>query len=206
MAEIVPLPLQATLQISIAVDFVHSQGVGIGITQKATTPTARVDTGCIQATTTEEINLGIPRERMATEGIKTALNARLLAILHALGLARRTIRKQGVRSKPQIRRVELVCDSEKVVEMVKHHVEHAPESYEGVKGRKLVKKVVAGVERLSRWGLRVSLVVAGRNGRDKIAARARTLARQKGSKACRDRRRHLQQARNIGEGAAQDEG
>lgn len=206
MAEIVPAALQAVLEIFVAVDFVHSQGVGIGITQKAITPTARVATGCIQAT--EEIKLGIPRERLATEQVKSAQNAHLLAILHALGLTSRTIKKQGVKSKPQIRHVKLICESSKVVETVNHHIEHAPESYEDiaqVKGRSMVQKVIAGVNKLSRWGFKVSVVAAERNSQDKIAARARTLARQKGRKACRDRRRHLQLTRDTVDGAAQDE-
>jgi hypothetical protein len=50
----------------------------------------------------------------------------------------------------------------------------------------MIKRVVAGVRKLSHYGLKVSIAVFGTE--DETGKTARTMARQRGRKACRSRR------------------
>ncbi len=113
----------------------------------------------------------------------------MLALVHALGLAHGTIKRDCPKA-VQLQKVTVFSDSPKVVQTINHHIKYAPDSLRDVAStsdRSIIKRVIAGVRRLSRGGLEVAIAVS--DGKDKAGGKARTIARQKGRKACRSRRR-----------------
>lgn len=129
------------------------------------------------------------RENLVVENVKTAERAQMLGLVHALGLAHGTI-KQGFSKAMHPQKVTVFSTSIKTVQTINHHIKHDSNSLQDVvstNDRSLIKRVIAGVHRLSRCGLEVVLTIS--NGKDKAAQKARTLARQRGRKAWKSRRR-----------------
>ncbi|KAI6083555.1 hypothetical protein F4821DRAFT_244573, partial [Hypoxylon rubiginosum] len=124
----------------------------------------------------------------------------MLTMLHALGLARTTI-KRGFPRGVQLQGVTVYSESARDVLRVNHHIEQGPDSLQDVKSandRKMIGKVLAAVRKLSRPGLHVSISVTGNGGDiDPAGKKARTLARQKGRKACRSRHRLRLAQQNV---------
>ena len=172
----------------IAVDYVRMQGVDIGIAQRVECTT----TGMIvdDIVENEERKYGIKRQNFTAENVKTPERTHMLALLYALRLARRTIKKTRPEA-VQLEKVKIFCSSPKVVHIVNHHIEHAPLSLEDVASTNdqlMIKRVVASVRKLSRKGLGVSIAIVD-NAQDQTAARAGKMAKRKGRNACRTRHR-----------------
>lgn len=186
MVERRPKAIHLVLVLHTAVDYVHAQGVGIGLVQRAECATTGIiKNGIIQ---TEERKYSIKRENFAVENVKTPKRALMLALLHALGLACATIKRRCPKT-VQLQRVTILSSSPTIVQIVNHHVKNAPKSLEDVAStndRSMIKRVVAKVRRLSHYGLEVSIAVFDRE--DEKGERARTMARQRGRKAFRSRR------------------
>jgi len=187
MVERRPKAIQLVLVLHTAVDYVYAQGVGIGLVQRAECAT----TGIIKndIIQTEERKYSIKRENFAVENVKTPERALMLALLHALGLACSTIKRRP--KTVQLQKVTILSSSPTIVQIVNHHIKHAPKSLEDVAStndRLMIKRVVAGVRRLSHHGLEVSISIAVFDREDEIGETARTMARQRGRKACRSRR------------------
>ena len=166
-----------TLTIHTAVDFVRAQGVGIGLVQCAT-PTGR----------SEERKYGFKRSQLACENVKTPERANMLALLHALGLARTTIKRLGV----HVQTLTVFCSSSNVCDIINHYLECSLIELEHVvstNDRAMIRRVVVSVRELERRGVEVRIVHSVSFQVSEEAARVRTLARQNGSKACRSRRR-----------------
>jgi ribonuclease HI len=187
MVEIRSKPTQLVLVLHTAVDYVYRQGAGIGVVQRAECAT----TGIIknQLIPGQKRKYGITRENLVVENIKTAGRAQMFALVHALGLAHGTI-KRGCPKAVQLQKVTVFSDSPKVVQTINHHIKYAPDSLRdaaSTNDRSIIKRVIAGVRRLSRRGLEVAIAVP--SGKDKAGGKARTMARQRGRKAYRSRRR-----------------
>ena len=186
MVERRPKAIQLVLVLHTAVDYVYAQGVGIGLVQRAECATTGIiKNGIIQ---TEKRKFSIKRENFVVENVKTPERALMLALLHGLGLAGGTIKRRCPKT-VQLQRVTILSSSPTIVQIVNHHIKHAPKSLEDVAStndRSMIKRVVAGVRRLSHHGLEVSIAVFGRE--DETGETARTIARQRGRKACRSRR------------------
>ncbi|OCK87225.1 uncharacterized protein K441DRAFT_486719, partial [Cenococcum geophilum 1.58] len=162
MVERRPKAIQLVLVLHTAVDYVYAQGVGIGLVQRAEcTTTGIIKNDIIQ---TEERKYSIKRENFAVENVKTPERALMLALLHALGLACGTIKRRCPKT-VQLQKVTILSSSPTIVQIVNHHIKHAPKSLEDVAStndRSMIKRVVAGVRRLSHHGLEVSIAVFGR--------------------------------------------
>ncbi|KAI4166371.1 MAG: hypothetical protein LQ342_000261 [Letrouitia transgressa] len=189
-----PKTVQIILKSNTAVDHLHRQGVGIGVVQHAECATTCVNQNHLVRA--QDRKYGIPAKRFMVDNVKTATRAQILALLHALALARATV-KQGSPRCVQFQSVVVFSESSKVVQLVNHHMEHGPDRLEDVTStndRKMIKKVLTAVQRLSHHGPNVSISVSSRG--DKTGEKARKLARQKGRKACKSRHR-LRLAQNI---------
>jgi predicted MarR family transcription regulator len=185
MVERRPKAIQLVLVLHTAVDYVYAQGVGISLVQRAECAT----TGIIKndIIQTEERKYSIKRENFTVENIKTPNRALMLALLHALGLARGTIKRHCSKT-VQLQEVTIHSSSPAIIQIVNHHIKHAPKSLEDVAStndRSMIKRVVAGVRKLSHYGLKVSIAVFGTE--DETGKTAWTMARQRGRKACRSR-------------------
>jgi ribonuclease HI len=176
------------------VDYVQRQGLGIGIVQQAEIVVAE---GAKRArashvSPTKEKKYSVKRELFRAQNVKTKDRANMLALLHALGMAHDTVRKNGTEESSRVEEVVLVTSSPTVVESVNHHIQNAPKSLEQVpkmNDRLMIKRVVKAVKKkLFRRGVNISTAVAKEYdttvARVRASARAKTLARQRGSKAC----------------------
>ena len=185
---------QPVLIMHTAVDYLHGQGAGIGIVQQARCP----ETGTIDNRVPSKDHVyGWTRARFTAENIKTLRRCQLLALLHTLGAAHGTF-KRGT----QLQKVIICSESSWIVETVNHHLRNAPKSLleiTSANDRALIQRALRGVRRLSRLCPGISFVVT--DPTDEAATRARTLARRKGRKACKSRRRLHSAAQRSGEEA-----
>ncbi|KAI5358712.1 hypothetical protein Slin14017_G109950 [Septoria linicola] len=135
----------------------------------------------------DERKYGIKRKNYRAENVKTLERAYMLALLHALGLAYSAHTKTG-NELAQLHEVKVIITASEVVRTVNVHIPDFPPTsqfVEEMNDKSMIKRVVDSVTRLSRRDVQVS--IAAVDGQDKALARARTLAKQKGSKACRSR-------------------
>lgn len=186
-----PVAPGLSLILHTAIDFVHLQGIGIGIIQRAPTGAARNNRIPI-----EKRKYSVKRGQFSTENVKTRKRAYMFAFLHAMGLARGTIRRRRTTTL-RFQKVTVLCDSLAVVDLVNFHRDHGPESLEGVKSandREMIKRVLTGIRELSRRGVEVVIAEDGEEGSSKEGMKAKTMARQRGRKACRSRRLAQQNA------------
>lgn len=175
MVEKRPKPIQLTLVLHTAVDYLYHQGAGIGILQRAQC----TKTGIIknQILPVQQRKYGIKSEKFVVENIETSGRAQMLALMHALGLAYGTI-KRGCPKAVQVKRVTVFSDSPKVVRTINYHIKHRLESFPNIASTNdylVIKRVITKVRRLSSLGLEVAIVVF--NGKDKAEGKARTIAR-----------------------------
>ena len=185
MVEILPEHRQLDLVLHTAVDHKHLQGAGIGVVQRAECPS----TGTLKNDRIpgQELKYSYSRQELVTNNIKTATRAHMLAMLHALGLASRTV--QARRQSGWIRKIIIYSNLHSAVQAVNHHITQNIDSLQDVAStsdRSLIKKVVTKVRKLSRVGLEVAILASCE--KDKGGERARTLARQKGGKSRKSRR------------------
>lgn len=186
-----PVAPRLSLVLHTAVDFVPLQGIGIGIVQRAPTGAARNNIIPI-----EERKYSVKRSQFSAENVKTRERAHMFAILHAMGLARGTIKRRCTPTL-RIQKVMVLCDSSTVVDLVNFHRDHGPESLGSVistNDRSMITRVLTGIRELSRRGVHVAIAEDGQERSSKETGKAKTMARQKGRKACRSRRQVQQNA------------
>ncbi|KAH8725624.1 hypothetical protein GQ44DRAFT_739450 [Phaeosphaeriaceae sp. PMI808] len=133
-----PVAPRLSLVLHTAVDFVPLQGIGIGIVQRAPTGAARNNIIPI-----EKRKYSVKRSQFSAENVKTRERAYMFAILHAMGLARGTIKRRCTATL-RIQKVMVLFD--------------------------------------------VAIAEDGQESSSKETIKAKTMARQKGRKACRSRR------------------
>jgi ribonuclease HI len=190
-------PMRAVqLILHAEVDYVHKQGLGIGIIQQAERV---VEAGARKpragsVSPTKEKKYSIKGELFTAENVKTKERSYMLALLHALGMAYSTIKKNGTNEGSNVEDVKIATSSPAVVETVNHHIQNSSESLEYVANmndRVMIERVVRAVKKVFRRGVNVSITLA--DGHDTTVARARanTLARQRG-------RRQRNRAQNEG--------
>ena len=142
---------------------------------------------------TKEQKYSIKRENFRAQNVKTGERAYMLALLHALGMAYDTVRKNDTKESSHVDEVVIAISSPTVVETMDHHIQNAPKSLKLVtkmNDRLMIERVVKAVKKkLFRRGVNISIVVAGEH--DTAVKRARILARQRGSKACKSRRQRV---------------
>ncbi|KAH7401669.1 hypothetical protein BKA66DRAFT_545380 [Pyrenochaeta sp. MPI-SDFR-AT-0127] len=85
-----PVAPRLSLVLHTAVDFVPMQGIGIGIIQRAPTGAARNNIIPI-----EQRKYSVKCSQFTAEHVKTQERAYMFAILHAMGLARGTIKREA---------------------------------------------------------------------------------------------------------------
>lgn len=161
------------------------QGIGIGIVQRAPTDAARNNILPI-----EKRKYGARRRHFSAENVKTRERAHMFAVLHAMGLVRGTIRRQCTTTL-RIGRATVLCASSAVVNLISFHRDHGPESLKEVRStndHSMIKRVLIGIRALLRRGVDVAIAEDGQESNSKDTMKARTMARQKGNKACRSRR------------------
>ncbi|KAK3621896.1 hypothetical protein LTR56_013414 [Elasticomyces elasticus] len=178
----------------VAVDYVHAQGPGIGIVQQLIRESARTPTRSIIKVKKQKY--GIRPQYFMAENVKTFKRAHMLGLLHTLGLACSTTTdpKSGLSHVGSVRVIFASPAAAATVRLIKHHIENAPESLEDVvstNDQMMIKRVVAAVRKLAKHVPAVSIDVAA--SKDLAAAKAATMAKQKGRKACRSRARLAQQ-------------
>jgi hypothetical protein len=168
-----PVAPQLSLVLHTAVDFVPCQGTGIGIVQRAPTGAARNNIIPI-----EKRKYSVKRSQFSAENVKTRDRAYMFAILHAMGLARGTIRRRSTTTL-WIQKVMVLCDSSTVVDLVNYHRDHGPESLEDVRGtndRSMIRRVLTGLRELSRRGVDVAIAEDGQESSSKETMKAKTVA------------------------------
>jgi hypothetical protein len=174
------------------VSYVSGQGLGIGIVQQAELVVedgARKPRAGISVSPTKEKKYSIKGEFFTAKNVETKERAYMLALQHALGMAKSVIKKNGTKEGSNVAEVKIAIPSPAVVETVNYHIQNSPESLKHVKkmnDRVMIERVVRSVKKVFRRGVNVSISLA--DGHDTKVARAKTLARQKGSKACKSRR------------------
>jgi hypothetical protein len=186
-SNILTIPHQVSLILHTAVDFGHKQGIGIGIIQSAATDATRSNT-----LLREEHKHGIERGHIGAKNVRTRERAHMFALVLAMGLARSTVKRQYATTRIKVQSVTVLCSLPAVVEMIKDHRARDTKSLESVvstEDRSMLRRVLAGVRRLSRYNVQVSVVEYGAEGNTVDAARVKMLARHRKKKACR-RRRH----------------
>ncbi len=176
---------RVSLVLHTAVDFVHKQGIGIGIIQRAPTGAGRNNNMSM-----EQRKYSVKRNQFTAENVKTKERAHMFAMLHAMGLARGTIKRWRTKTL-RIEKVTVLCGSSAVVDLVNFHRDHGPESLEkmtSANDRAMVKRVLAGLRQLLRRGVEVAIAEDGQESSSKETMKTKTMARQKGTTACRSRR------------------
>ncbi len=178
---------QLDLVLHTAVDYLHRRYAGISVVQRAEC----VNTSAFKNDRIpgRELKYSYSRDDLVTKNIKTAKRAQMLAIIHALGLAYGTVKRLQPNTLP-LRKVVLLSESPSAVHTVKHYIHQDPSCLKDIASandRLLIEGIVARVRNLSRRGLEVAISVY--TGADRASKRARTLARQKGRKASKSRRR-----------------
>ncbi|KAJ9606195.1 hypothetical protein H2200_009156, partial [Cladophialophora chaetospira] len=187
MMEMQSKPIYLALILHTSVDHLHRQGAGIGVVQRVECAMTGITKS--QLIPSQQRKYSFTREKLVVDNVKTAGRAEMLAVVHALGLARATM-KRGCPKTAQVQRVNVFSDSLKAVQTINYHLKHGLESLDGVKSTNdgsMIKRVVTKVRELSRLGLEVAVAMS--DGKDKAEAKARTIARQKGRKACKSRHR-----------------
>lgn len=137
-----PVAPRLSLVLHTAVDFVPLQGIGIGIFQRAPTGAARNNIIPI-----EKRKYSVKRSQFSSENVKTRERAYMFAILHAMGLARGTIKRRCTTTL-RIQKVMVLCGSSTVVDLVNFHRDHGPKSLERVistNDRSMIKRVLIGI-------------------------------------------------------------
>ncbi|ERF75586.1 hypothetical protein EPUS_04566 [Endocarpon pusillum Z07020] len=168
-------------------DYVYCQGAGTGVVQQTGCATRGIIQN--QLIPGQERKYSVTRENLVVEQIKTVERAQMLALVYALGLAHGTI-KRDCPKVFQLQKGTIFSESPKVVQTIKHHIKYAPDSLGDVTStndRSIIKRVIAGVHRLSRRGLEVAIAISSEKA--KAGKKARKMARQRGRKACRSRHR-----------------
>jgi hypothetical protein len=181
--------VQTTLVLYTAVDHLHRGGAGIGITQHAECTTVRHSKK--HRLPAREAKYSICGQDFQKKNIKTAPRAEMLAMQHALGLARSTI-KEGIPRGFNLQWIKLFSEAWYVVQLVNHHRERGPKSLSEVTStndREMIKRVLSAIKKVSRLGLDITISVAEKG--DRAGAKVRTLARQKGCKSRRSRHRMI---------------
>jgi hypothetical protein len=185
------------LVLHVEVDYVHKQGLGIGIVQQ--TELMIVDDAkrarASHASPTTEQKYSVKGGSFRAENVKTEERAYMLALLHALGMAYGTVKNNGTKESSHVDEVVIATSSSTVVETVNHHIQNAPESLEQVtklNDRLMIGKVVEAVKKkLFRRGVNVALIAVDEHDTTVARGRARTSARQRGGKASRSRRQRM---------------
>ncbi|KAK5690806.1 hypothetical protein LTR97_011967 [Elasticomyces elasticus] len=178
----------------VAVDYVHAQGLGIGIVQQVIRESARTPTRSIIKVKKQKY--GFKPQYFTAENVKTIGRAHMLGLLHTLGLACSTTAdpKSGFSQIGSARVVFASPAAAATIRLIKHHIENAPESLEDVisaDDQMIIKRVVAAVRKLAKHVPATSIDVVA--SKDPAAVKAVTMAEQKGRKACRSRARLAQQ-------------
>ncbi|KAK3633351.1 hypothetical protein LTR56_013334 [Elasticomyces elasticus] len=164
----------------VAVDYVHAQGLGIGIVQQVIRESARTPTRSIIKVKKQKY--GIKAQYFTPENVKTFRRAHMLGLLHSLGLACSIITdsKSGFNHVGSVRVIFASPAAAATVRLIKHHIENGPESLEDVVStddQMMIKRVVAAVRKLAKHVPAASINVAAL--KDSAAAKAATMARQK---------------------------
>jgi ribonuclease HI len=177
------------------VSYVPGQGLGIGIVHQAERV---VEDGARKpragnVSNTKEKKYSVKGELFTAKNVKTRERAYMLALQHALGMAKSVIKKNGTKEGLNVEEVKIAISSPEVVETVNHHIQDSPESLKCVKktnDRVMIQRVVRSVRKVFRRGVNVSITLADLHDTTvaRAGARAKTLARQRGSKACKSRR------------------
>jgi hypothetical protein len=176
----------------VAMNHPKGQGVGTGVVQQARC----AKTGALmpEPLPTEERKYGIRRTYFATENVKTCEGAKMLALLHALGLASSTIKKRCSRA-VQVQTIQIFREHPPVIYTVKHHLRYAPGSFEdevSSTSRAMIKRFIQAIHKLERRCFGVSLTIANMEG--DAQKKAGLATRQRGRVAYQQHRR-LQCAR-----------
>lgn len=181
--------MQLDLVMHTAVDYIALRGAGIGVVQRAECPS----TGAIRNDRIpgQEQKHSYSRHDLVVNNIKTKTRAHMLAMIHALGLAYRTIKRYP--KALQRRKVTILSDLPDTVKIVNHHISQhkSPQTdslrnMASTKDRSLLQKIITRVRKLSHSSITVAIVASYR--RDKAGRRARTLAKQSGRKSLKIRR------------------
>ncbi|EGP90094.1 uncharacterized protein MYCGRDRAFT_91065 [Zymoseptoria tritici IPO323] len=155
------------------VDYSNRHGLGIGLVQQVKGVEDN-DQNVGKISKESEKTQGIKGDNFAAENVKTRERARMLAILHALGMAHSTATKDASVNSSQVTKIRVLTGSAEVVKTVNYHVDNAPSSLEEITNpndRVMIRKVIKAVKRTSRRGISVSIDVTCR--RDARTAKAR---------------------------------
>jgi hypothetical protein len=188
---------QLSLILHTAVDFGYNEGIGIGIIRSA----ARGAAGS-RTLPAGERKHGIERRQILATNTKARERPHMYALILATGLARSTIKRTCPPARVDVQRVTVLCGSPAVVEQLAHHRAHGPASLEfmvSAEDRAMVRRVLEGVKRLARCGVRVAVVEDGAEGSAVDAARVKVMAYQRRK---RDSRRRWHERRIMAKNAA----
>ncbi len=156
------------LVLHTAVDHFLGQGAGIGVVLRAESTTTCIKDPRIAP---QERKYGFTRKSLVLENVKTVARVQMLAILHALGLAKSVIKGRCSNTKvDDVTNVDVIGDSRWVVEKVNHHLKLGVESLEEVAStndRSMIGRIVVAVRKMSRRGVEVSIAVHQSEDRSK---------------------------------------
>ncbi|KAF7679010.1 hypothetical protein GT037_002758 [Alternaria burnsii] len=210
LSNVLPVADQISLVLHTSVDFCRKAGVGIGIIQHAAIGAAR---SCILPV--EEQKHGIERGQYGANNVKTYERAHMYALILAMGLARKTLRRRCTTMRIKVQSVTVFCTLPSVVALIQYHQAHGSESLESVvspEDRSMIKRVLASAKKLSRYDVQVSISEDGEESFNLEAARVKMMALQGKKRAYRRRHERRIMSKNAGaagdneEGGGSDEG
>jgi ribonuclease HI len=125
------------------VSYIGGEGIGIGVVQRTESyaPGARFTRDHVVPT--QERKYSIRREKITIHNVETSERAHMLAVSHALRLARRTIKAPY--GTVQLNKITVFSNSEDTVRSINGHNGNSFETLNDIKSlkdRKMIKKVL----------------------------------------------------------------
>lgn len=176
-SDIPPVPHRVSLLLHTAVAFGREAGIGIGTIQSAAAHATQSNTQL-----RKEHKHGIERGQVGAKNVGTRERAHMFALVLAMGLARSTLKRQCAAARIEVQSVTVLCSLPAVVEVINRHRACGAKSLESVvskEDRSMLRRVLAGVRRLLRYNVQVSVVGYEAEGNTVGAARVEMIARHR---------------------------
>ena len=180
-------PTELMLLLHTAVRYTKDSSAGIAITQHTSCASTGRASPEHLLRSERKCKIGFTRSKLSLSNTNTAKRAHLLALTHALDLARKVVeRDSGALKTSQVRKVVVFCESRRVVNQIERYINDASGAI--VKGmcrehRPFVESVLVGIRKFLRYDL--ELDISFTDGKNRAMWKAREVARMMERKAAK---------------------
>lgn len=179
----------SVLVVHTAVRYHRCQGLGIGLIQRvACAKTDRTKSDILE---THKQGLKVGREEFAASKKNPHIRADMVALLQALHLAKATVKKRWPQTTVLTTVVVLLGrPCKEVMEIIKHHIEHGPESYKSLQDphRSTVKQIIKRIHQIRGAGIKISVQMSDHHD-SVVQVAAAHEAERRFKRACHDVRK-----------------